>query len=98
MFVFAPVIIYFTSLITFDFLRLTCFCFHLPILFVGCDCIVSGLVSLVFTSGSISFWASFCDPVSLFLKVCAGYRGRGGWQPGPEIIWLLLKHDASWSV
>jgi hypothetical protein len=34
----------------------------------------------------------------LFLKVCAGYRGRGGWQPGPEIIWLLLKHDASWSV
>jgi hypothetical protein len=33
--------------------------------------------------------------IDLFLKVCARYRGCGGWQPGPEIIWLLLRHEAS---
>lgn len=40
----------------------------------------------------------FFDLIDLFLKVCARYRGCGRWQPGPEIIWLLLRHEASRGV
>jgi len=62
----------------------------------GYVCIVSGLAPFVcFFDLYISFRASFFDLIDLFLKVCARYRGRGGWQPGPEIIWLLLRHEAS---
>jgi hypothetical protein len=75
------------------------FCFHALVLFFGWYvCIVWGLHLSFLSLGCISFWASFFDLVDLFLKVCARYRGRGGWQPGPEIIWLLLRHEASRGV